>query len=76
MSRPISATTASHGAWLENTGYQAQVVDPERYPDNTLEHRMFRKMPVWKCPHHTSETGAQLCGQVWITRRMKEQADA
>ena len=58
----------------ERTGYQAIVKDPERWPDNTLDHRLARKTPVWTCPHaHTSESGAQLCGEMWIKERLREE---
>lgn len=56
----------------ERTGYQALVMDPDRHSDK--DKRWFGKVPVWKCPHaHLSEGGAQLCGEVWIKARLREE---
>jgi hypothetical protein len=59
----------------ERTGYQALIMDPERYPLDTNDHRWFRKSPVWRCPHaHASPSTARLCGEVYIKLRLKEEA--
>lgn len=53
----------------DRTGYRAIVVDPDAF-----ERKWDKKMPVWQCPHaHLSESGAQLCGAVYVKQRMAEE---